>query len=271
ASSGLHFHLINPTTGHRIRMVTQDAETEEEVSRSDLVKGYEFEKDRYVILEDEDFEQARIESSSTLNISKFVEAGSIDPIYFDTSYYVAPDGEAGLDVFIVLRDAIRKARVAALSRVVIAQRERAVAILPSGKGLVCHTLHDPHDLWDAAPLWEEIPDTRPEADMVTLATQLIGRQHGRFQPDDTIDRYEARLREVIDAKLKGEGITPDEPEEPDRDNVIDLMAALKASLGQAASKPSHRPAASSRAKTAGTKPPPSKPSHAKKSARKRAS
>ncbi|HQT78681.1 MAG: Ku protein [Rhodospirillales bacterium 20-64-7] len=276
ATSGLHFHLINPSTGHRIRMVTQDAETEEEVSRSELVKGYEFEKDRYVLLDEADFEQARIESSSILNISKFVEAGSIDPIYFDTSYYVSPDGDAGQDVFIVLRDAIRKARVAALSRVVIAQRERAVAITPSGKGLICHTLHDPHDLWDADPLWADIPDTRPEPDMVTLATQLIGRQIGQFQPDDTIDRYEARLREVIDAKLQGEGITQEEPEEPDRGNVIDLMAALKASLGQAEPKPARKrpapvPAKAVHTKTAHKAAERSKAIPTKKAAPKRAS
>ena len=231
-SSGLHFHLINPKTGHRIRMVSQDAETEEEVSRGDLVKGYEFEKDRYVLLDDDDFEQARIESSSTLTIGKFVETDSIDPIFFDTSYYVAPDGDAGLDVFVVLRDAIRASGVAALSRVVIARRERAVAIIPSGNGLVCHTLQEPRDLWDAAALWADVAEVKPEADMVALATQLIRRQNGKFQPDDTEDRYEAKLREVIDAKLKGEGITSEAVAEPDRVNVIDLMAALKASLGQ---------------------------------------
>jgi DNA end-binding protein Ku len=231
-ASGLHFHLINPKTGHRIRMVSQDAETEEEVSRSDLVKGFEFEKDRYVLLDDDDFERARIDSSSTLTIGKFVDAESIDSIFFDTSYYVAPDGEAGLDVFVVLRDAFRKSRTAALSRLVISQRERPVAIIPSGKGLVCHTLHQPQDLWDATPLWKDINDVKSDADMVALATQLIERQNGKFQPDDTKDRYEAKLREVIEAKLKGEGITPDEPSQPDRGNVIDLMAALKASLGQ---------------------------------------
>jgi len=158
-SSGLHFHLINPKTGHRIRMVSQDAETDDEVSRGDLLKGYEFEKDRYVLLDDDDFEQARIDSSSTLTIGKFVDVASIEPIFFDTSYYLAPDGEAGQDVFVVLRDAIRKSRVAALSRVVIARRERAVAIIPSGLGLVCHTLHEPNDLWDAAPLFEAVEST----------------------------------------------------------------------------------------------------------------
>src|SRR5580692_12847239 len=124
ASGDLHFHYINPKTGNRVRMVTMDAETDDEVSRRELVKGYEFEKDRYVLLDDEDFEQAKIESSSTLTIGKFVDVASIDPIFFDTAYYVAPDGEAGQDVFVVLRDAIRKSRTAALSRVVITRRER---------------------------------------------------------------------------------------------------------------------------------------------------
>ena len=245
--SGLHFHLINPKTSHRVRMVSQDAETDEEVSRGDLVKGYEFEKDRYVLLDDDDFEQARIESSTTLTISKFVDVASIDPIFFDTAYYVAPDGAAGRDVFVVLREAIRKSRTAALSRIVVARRERAVAIIPSGTGLICHTLHEQDDLWNAAPLFEDLDDVKPEADMVALAMQLIERQNGKFQPDDTADRYEAKLREVIDAKLKGEGITPEQSSEPDRGNVIDLMAALKGSLGQQNARAPKKRAARKRA------------------------
>src|ERR1700722_17987748 len=89
---GLHFHLINPKTGHRIRMAALDAEDDDELARDNLVKGYEFEKDRYVLLDDADFERARIESSSVLTVTKFVDADSIEPIFFDTSYYLAPDG-----------------------------------------------------------------------------------------------------------------------------------------------------------------------------------
>lgn len=226
----LHFHLINPETGHRIRMLTVDAESEEEVSRRGLVKGFEFEKDQYLLMEDKDFEEARIESSNTLRIAKFVDAESIDPIFFDTSYYVAPDGDSGQDVFIVLRDAIRKSGAAALSRVVISQRERPVAIMPSGRGMICHTLHEPRDLWDADPLWADLGGERPDASMVDLARQLISRQQGRFEPEDTEDRYEAKLREIIAARLKGEGIAPEAPAEDRPDNVVDLMAALKASL-----------------------------------------
>ena len=232
--ASLHFNLINPKTGHRIRMVTQDAETGEELSRRDLVKGYEFKKDTYVIVEDADFEGVRVESSSAIKIDKFVAAGAIDPIYYDASYYVGPDGDSGLDVFVVLRDAIAATGKVALSRVVIARRERPIAIMPMGKGLVIHTLHDERDLNDHDGLFEALPSGKPDADMVALASQLIDRQVGRYDPADVEDRYEARLRAVIQAKLRGEGLAEDREPEPDRGNVVDLMEALKRSLSESA-------------------------------------
>ena len=231
ASGDLHFHFINPKTGHRVRMVSLDAETGKEVPRGELVRGYEFEKDRYVLLTDEDFASARVETSSTLTVDKFITRDAIRPIYFDTSYYLVPDGDAGLDVYVVLRDAIAASGMAALSRVVIARRERSVAILPLERGMVLHTLHEPRDLYAYDRLFDRIPGTGPDAEMVRLARQLIDRQKETFEPADLEDRYESRLREVIDAKLKGEGIAPEAQEEPRGDNVIDLMAALKRSLG----------------------------------------
>jgi DNA end-binding protein Ku len=234
ASGDLHFHLINPNTGNRVRMVTLDAGTDEEVSRGDLVRGYEFEKDRYVILENEDFEKARIESSSVMTIDKFVSASDIAPIYFDTSYYVAPDGEAGQDVYAVLREAMTQSRKAALSRVVISRRERAVALFPMGPGMVVHTLHEKSDIADPKELFDPVADEKTDRDMVKLAMQLIERQTAPFEPSDMEDRYEARLREVIASKLKGEGIAPPEPQRTRPDNVVDLMTALKASLSRAA-------------------------------------
>lgn len=120
-------------------MIILDSETDEEVGQREQVKGYELTRNRYVLLDDEHFDQARTDTSSTMTVGKFVDRGSIDPIWFDTSYYVAPDREAGRDVFVVLRDALRDSDRVALSRVVIAQRERKVAILPMGKGMVCRT------------------------------------------------------------------------------------------------------------------------------------
>lgn len=227
--SNLHFNLINPKTGHRVRMVTRDAETDEELSRADLVKGYEFRKDHYLLMESADFEAARIESSSVLTIEKFVPAASIDPLYFDASYYLAPDGDAGRDVYLVLREAIAKTGMIGLSRVVMAQRERVVALTVHGKGFVAHTLHEQRDLNSADAALGELADTKADPEMIKLAQQLIERQVGKYDPADWEDRYETRLREVIDAKLMGEGIEM-APDEDDRSNVIDLMAALKQSL-----------------------------------------
>jgi DNA end-binding protein Ku len=261
-SGDLHFHFINPKTGHRVRMVTLDAETDEELSRGDLVRGYEFEKDKYVILEAEDFESARIESSSVMAIDKFVDASDIPPIYYDSSYYLAPDGEAGQDVYAVLREAIARARKAALARVVIARRERAVAILPLGEGMVMHTLHEKSDVYDPHALFEPVAAETPDRDMVQLALQLVDRQTAPFEPSDMEDRYEARLREVIAAKLKGVGIAPEVPETPRRDNVVDLMAALKQSLARAASSAggTRQHSAPAHARHASAKPAPAKAS-----------
>ena len=266
ASGDLHFHFINPKTGNRVRMVTQDAETEEELSRSDLVRGYQFEKDRYVILDKEDFDNAHIDSSSVLTIDKFVDAGEIPPVYFDSSYYLAPDGEAGQDVFVVLREAIAKSGKAALSRIVISRRERPLAILPFGPGMVLHTLHEKRDINESKDLFEPVVDEKADPEMVKLATQLIDRQSARFEPSDMEDRYEARLRAVIEAKLHGEGIRPEETKAPRQDNVIDLMAALKQSLTRSADS-ARKPAASRPA----TKAPPVKAAAARnRTTRKRA-
>jgi DNA end-binding protein Ku len=264
-SGNLHFHFINPATGNRVRTVTLDGETGAELSRRDLARGYEFEKDRYVLLDEDDFEQARIDSSSTLTVDKFVPVDSIDPVYIDTSYFLAPDGEAGQDVYVVLRDAIAQAKRAALSRLVMSRRERAVAILPMGRGLVLHTLYERRDIADPAAHFAAVPAAKPDPEMVKLATQLIDRQSAQFDPDDMEDRYESRLRAVIDAKISGASPTPPPGQAPERGNVVDLMAALKRSLGQnarapgkAAAKPPSSKAVKAKTKPAG-KPAPRKP------------
>jgi DNA end-binding protein Ku len=244
----IHFNLINPNTGNRIRMITQDAETDEPLERRDLVKGYEFKKNTYVLLNNEDFESVKVESSSVMNIEKFVEAGSIDPLYYDTSYFLAPDGNAGRDVCAVLYEAIEGTGRVALSRVVIAQRERTVAIRPMEGGLVAHTLHEQRDINHAKAVFEDAIAIKTDPEMIALARQLIDRQTTTYGPSDIEDRYETRLRAVIDAKLKGEGIEDEETEEPDRGNVVDLMAALKKSLGdEVPGKPSHVPQSKTKA------------------------
>jgi DNA end-binding protein Ku len=238
----IRFHLINPATGNRIRMVTQDAETEREVARADLVKGYEFKKDTYVLLTDEDFASVRVDSSSVITIDKFVDAASIDPIYYDSSYYLVPDGEAGRDVYAVLLQAFEKSKRVGLSRVVIAQRERTIVLRTAADGLVAQTLYEERDINDAKPLFGDMAEMRTDPSMVDLARQLIERQAARYSPSDLEDRYETRLRALIDAKVKGADIEDEAPVEPERTNVVDLMAALKESLGQSAGKPGSRSA-----------------------------
>jgi len=230
----LKFNMINPETGNRIKMVTLDAETDQELSRKNLVKGYEYKKGSYLLLTEEDFDSARVESSSTIMVDKFVDIASVDPVYFDASYYMGPDGDAGMDVYAVLREAIAKTGKMALARVVISSRERVIGIMPMGKGLVAHTLHEERDLNSPAEIFDRLPDSRIDPEMVSLATQLIDRQTGQYDPADFEDRYEARMRELIEARLKGEGFDAEEEEQPDRGNVIDLMGALRRSLGQGA-------------------------------------
>jgi DNA end-binding protein Ku len=231
--ASIRFNLINPATGNRIRMITIDPDTEKEVQRRDLVKGYEFQKGRWLTLRDEDFDSVKVESSSTMTIDKFVEVSSIDPIYYSGSYYLAPDGEAGRDVYAVLHEAIAETGRVALARVVIGQRERTIAIRAMDGGLVAHTLDEQRDINDSKAIFGDVASLKTEPEMVQLAKQLIDRQTTTYDPADLEDHYETRLRAMLDAKLKGEGIDVSEPEEPDRGNVIDLMAALKKSLGQA--------------------------------------
>ena len=132
----------------------------------------------------------------------------------------------------MLREAIAKTGKTALSRVVIAQRERTIALRPMGDGLMAHTLYEDRDLNSSQELFDDLAGIKTDPEMVQLATQLVQRQSGEYDSADLEDRYETRLRAMIDAKLKGEGIEPTEPAEPDRTNVVDLMAALKKSLGQ---------------------------------------
>jgi DNA end-binding protein Ku len=228
----IHFHLINPATGHRIRMLTVDAESNEEVQRRDLVKGYEFKKGKYLLLSEEELSSVKVESSSVLNIEKFVEVHSIDPVYFANSYYLTPDGDAGRDVYAVLHKAIAETGRVALARVVIGQRERTIAIRAMPDGLVAHTLDEQRDITSARSIFGGAADVKTDPEMVALAKQLIDRQTTAYDPSDLEDRYETRLRAMIDAKLKGEGIDLAEPAEPAQINVIDLMAALKKSLSQ---------------------------------------
>jgi DNA end-binding protein Ku len=229
--TSIRFNLINPDTGNRIRMITQDAETGDELERRSLVKGYEFRKNQYLLLSDEDLQSVKVESSSVMTVEKFVDADSIAPVYYDAAYHLAPDGDAGRDVYAVLREAIAKTGKVALSRVVISQRERTIALRLADGGLMAHTLYEDRDLNSGGELYEGMDRIKIDPEMVQLATQLVQRQSGKYDASDLEDRYETRLRALIEAKLKGEGLDAAEEPQIATGNVVDLMAALKKSLG----------------------------------------
>jgi DNA end-binding protein Ku len=204
----IRFNMINPETGNRIKMVSQDAQTGQEISRRDTVKGYEYSKGKYVIITDEDLESVRVESSGLMKVEKFVDASSIDPIYYDSSYYLAPDGKGSEDVYAVLREAIERTGKVALTRVVISQRERTIALRPMDGGLVAHTLNEQRDLNAAQPLFEGVRQVKLDPEMITLATQLVERQSEQYDPADLEDRYETRLRAMWTPKSRARACAP---------------------------------------------------------------
>jgi DNA end-binding protein Ku len=233
-ASDIHFHLINPDTGNRIRTQVVDPEAGE-VDRKSLVRGYEIEKDRYLLLTNEEIRSVRLESTETIDIERFVEGSDIDRIWWNDPYYLAPDGKAGLDAYIVIRDAMAKSGKVALGRVVIGTRERLVAIEPRGKGMLVTTLRTHDEIRDATPLFEAVPDRKPDAKMIAIAEQIIDQLVGPFDPSQFNDRYEDALRALIRDKQEGGdgGVTATPPRE---DNVIDLMEALRRSLEKSGGK-----------------------------------
>jgi DNA end-binding protein Ku len=227
-ANDVRFHLINPETHNRIRQLTVDAETGEEVERGRLLRGYEVERDRYVLLTDEEIGSVRLESTRTLDIERFVAAGEIDRIWWNDPYYLVPDGKAGIDAFIVIREAMRQARKVALARMVMSQRERVVAIEPRGQGMLVTTLRSHDEVRDDDAVFADIPKGRTDPRMIHIAEQIIAQLAGPFEPAEFTDRYEDALRELIRAKQ--EGTEPVAAPLPPEDNVIDLMEALRRSL-----------------------------------------
>jgi len=230
-SSGerISFNQLHKDTHNRINMKPVDPELGL-VERSDLVKGYEYEPKKYIIIEDTDLEAVRIESSHTLNIEAFVDEDSVDVIYQDSPYYLAPDGKMAEETFIVLREAMRKTGKVAIARLVLSSRERIVTIGPRDKGMFISTLRNPNEVRATGEYFDSIPDAKPDAEMLALAEKLIDGKVTEFDPKQYEDRYETALMEMIKQKLKGN--KPIIAAAPERGNVINLMDALKASLSQ---------------------------------------
>ncbi len=241
-SSGdrISFNQLHKTTHNRINMKPVDPELGL-VERSDLVRGYEYEDKKYIIIEDEDLAAVRIESNHTMNIEAFVDEGSVDVIYLDGPYYLAPDGAMAEETFIVLREAMRKAGKVAIARLVLSSRERVVTVGARENGMFVSVLRNPNEVRGTAAYFDAIPDGKPDAEMLELAERLIEQKAKTFNPKDYEDRYEVALLAMIKEKLKGH--KPIIAAAPERGNVVNLMDALKASLSQS------KPPAKSRSKT----------------------
>jgi DNA end-binding protein Ku len=226
-SERVSFHLLQKDTHNRIQMKPHDPELGA-VERSDLVKGYEYEKDQYVIFTDEDFEKVQIESSKAIVIEKFVDAADVDEIYYESPYYLAPDGAVAEETFRVVQWAMREKNKVALSRVVLSSRERLIALAVRDKGLLVMTLRNADEVRDADEFFTDIQDEEPDKEMLDLASALIEQKSGAFDPSEFKDRYHDAVVEMVKAKVKGQ--EPVLAKAPERGKVINLMDALRQSL-----------------------------------------
>jgi len=225
--SDISFHLLNPKTNNRIRMIPTDPDAGP-VERADLVKGYEIAKNHYVMVTPEELDAVKLETTHTLDIERFVDAATIDRLYWNDPFYILPADDSGLDAYGVIRDAMAGAGRIALGRVVMHTRERLMAVEAQGKGLVAWSLRMADEVIAAADAFDEIPARKGDRQMIEIAEKIIAQQEGPFAPEGFEDRYEKALRDLIRRKEKGEKIVTAEPAE--ESNVIDLMAALKKSL-----------------------------------------
>jgi DNA end-binding protein Ku len=241
SSSNIRFHKLNKKTGNRLRQQMIDAETGKVVERDETIMGYEFEKGKYVKVEPEEIEALKIESSEIITIERVVPAADVDPLFLENPYIVEPDDKSGLDIFATIREALKVKEVVGIGRLVLARREHPVMVAPRGKGFMLVTLHDPDEVRLPEEIFDDIKDVKVDKQNLALAETLVERMEGAFDLKMFEDRYQAALKDMVEAKMKGKKITaPTEVERPS--NVVNLFEALKASVaaekggGKAAAK-----------------------------------
>jgi DNA end-binding protein Ku len=234
SGASISFHQIHEPTGKRIKY-EKVVPGVGPVDRDEIIKGYEISKGNYVLLEEDEIEAVKLESKRTLDLVQFVDADAIDVLYFDQPYYVVPADELAEEAYVVLRDALKKSRKIGLGQLAIRGQEFLVSLKPCGRGIILETLRYADEVNKAANYFREIGDTKPDADLLELATTLIEKKAGKFDAGEYHNRYIDALHRLIEkkAKAKGKRVLED-VEEPGevtgKSNVIDLMAALKASV-----------------------------------------
>ena len=233
STSEVHFNMLHKTTHNRIRMIPTDPETGP-VDRADIVKGYEVDKGRYVIVTNEEIDSVRLEATRVIDIERFVDAGDIDRMYWNDPYFMVPDGKMAAEAFGVIREAMARQDRIAVGRLVLHQRERLMAIEPRGKGLLAYSLRSYGEVRDPASLFDEIPQVKADARMIDIAERIIDQLEGPFDPTEFKDRYEEALKALIKEKEKGAGGKV-KVEEPEDTRTSDLMEQLRRSLENAGS------------------------------------
>lgn len=226
-----HMHQIHRPSGERIRYELTVPDIGE-VSRDDIVKGYEYEKGQYVLFEPDELADLRIESKEVIDLVQFAPAGDIDMLYIDRPFFVVPDGAHALEPFAVFRDALRKSKKVGIGQITLSGRERIIAVRPCGKGMSMETLRYKEELKEANQYFDDIKDVQVGGEQVTMAEELIHKKTSHFDPEKFKDHYEEALRQAVEAKLKGKkpaDITEDERHEA---VIIDLTEALRRSLGK---------------------------------------
>lgn len=228
------------------------------VDADDIIKGYEYEKGNFVLLEEDELETVRLESKKTLELTLFVPASDIDVTYYEKPYYVVPADDLANEAYIVLREALKRTKMVGLGQLAMRGREYVVSVKPCGKGMVMETMRYADELTKAQSYFSEIPADKPDAELLDLAESLIAKKTGDFDAGAFKDRYIDALKDLVARKLKAKGRKIVSDDEPDiastKGNVIDLMAALKKSLekprakgGSATKSSSKKPASRKRA------------------------
>ncbi len=247
SSERIAFNTLNRATGNRVRREFVDSETGDVVERDDQIKGYETENGQYVVLEPDEVAAAVPDSDKTLAIESFIPSSEIDNVYFDKPYYLTPD-KVGTEAYVLLRDGMKKAKVAAIARTVLFRRLRTVLIRPHGKGLIASTLNFDYEVRSSEESFEDLPDMKSDPELLEIAELIIAKKKGSFDASTFDDRYEAAVAELVTAKIEGRSL-PKKKAEPES-KVVDLMQALRESAGMdSKSKSKQKSAKAGSAKT----------------------